>query len=188
MNEIKSVLSILNEEKNKLKKRGELYDPGLPVGSMLEVPSALFILPKLLQYSDFVTIGMNDFTQYILAADRNNPKVSTLYSPVEPSVLIAVQQAVQTCRRADTPVNICGEAVSHPEYLRLLLAMEPDEVNMYPQAVPLIKESIRHSSVEREKALLSKALSCESSNEIESLMREEIAPETTESAHSSNSR
>ncbi|MDZ7792179.1 MAG: putative PEP-binding protein [Spirochaetia bacterium] len=170
VNEIKSVLSILNEEKNTLKKRGESYDPGLPIGIMLEVPSALFILPKLLQYIDFVTIGINDFTQYILAADRNNPKVSALYSPVEPSVLIAVQQAVQTCRRAGTAVNICGEAVSHPEYLRFLLAMEPDEVNMYPQAVPLIKESIRHSSVEREKALLSKALSCEGSNEIETLI------------------
>ncbi len=188
VSEMKSVLRILNEEKEKLSTQGIAYNPDLPVGIMLEVPAAVFILPKLLRYIDFVTIGMNDLTQYILAADRNNPLVSSLYSPVEPSVLSAVQQAVQTCRRARIPVSICGEAVSHTEYLRLLLAMEPDEVNVYPQAVPMIKESIRYSSVEQEKILFARAVSCESSTEIETLIRDEIPSYAAEYGHSSNSR
>lgn len=170
VNELKTVLRIIDEEKETLGRQAKSFDPELEVGIMVEVPSALFVLPKLLKHVDFVSIGLNDLTQYILAADRNNPSVSDLYNPGDPSVLIAVRQIVRASRGSRRPVNVCGESVSHPEYLRLLLALEPDEVNVYPQAVPLIKETIRLSSIDRSKALLDQAIACETASEVEALI------------------
>ncbi len=168
--EIKTILDIVQEEKRTLQCRGQDFDPNLPVGIMLEVPAAVFVLPNLLRYIDFVSVGTNDLTQYVLAADRNNQKVASLYNPLHPSVLAIIRQAVSTCRQAGCPVSICGEAASHPKCARLFLAMEPDELSLNPAAVPLIKNLVRQIDVSKEKELLSQVLELEDTEDVSSFM------------------
>ncbi len=168
--EIKAILDIVQEEKKALKEQGLEFDPEIPVGIMVEVPAAVFILPNLLRYIDFVSIGTNDLTQYILAVDRNNQKVAPLYNPLHPSVLAIIKQVVGTCRQNGCPVSICGEAASRPKCSRLLLAMEPNELSVNPAAVPLIKNLIRQTNVSKEKELLEQALKLEDAEDISSFM------------------
>jgi phosphotransferase system enzyme I (PtsP) len=169
VDEIKAVSKIIEEEKSSLKRRGKEHDPDIPLGIMLEVPSTLFTLPQLLRYVDFISIGMNDLTQYMLAADRNNKDVASVYNPLHPAVLHAVRDAVETCRQFECPVSICGEAVSYPEPAGLLLATKPDALSVTPAAVPEIKEGILESHIGKQQQILEKALRCEDAGEVSAL-------------------
>lgn len=170
VSEIKAFWNIIQEEKKRLKYRGVHFNPDIPVGIMVEVPAAVFILHKLLHYIDFVSIGTNDLTQYILAVDRNNQKVAPLYNPLHPSVLAITKQVVTTCKERGCPVSICGEAASRPKCARLLLAMEPNELSMNPAAIPLIKDLIRNTDISKERQLLDQALEFEDAEDISSFM------------------
>jgi len=117
--EVRSITSLLDEEKNLLEKRGSSFDTTINIGIMVEVPGTVKILDRLLHYVDFVSIGTNDLIQYTLAVDRNNQKVAELYDPLHPAVISTILDVVSICKKNNKEVSICGEAASNPRLLLL---------------------------------------------------------------------
>jgi phosphotransferase system enzyme I (PtsP) len=159
--EIRRIREILASEKAGLAGRGEKYDEDLRVGIMVEVPGAIGILDRLLQYVDFVSIGTNDLVQYLLAVDRNNKKVAGLYNVLHPSVISAVLEIVTICNRKNVPVSICGEAASRPECLLLFIGMGAARFSMNASAIPAAKAFIRSIPQADARRILDKALGLE---------------------------
>jgi len=100
------------------------------IGAMIEVPSAVYQIEDICKLVDFVSIGTNDLTQYLLAVDRNNENVADLYSSLHPAVLKAMQQIVQGAARSNTPVSVCGELAGDPLGVMALLGMGIDTLSM----------------------------------------------------------
>ena len=113
------------------------------VGAMIEVPSAIYQIDEICQLVDFVSIGTNDLTQYLLAVDRNNESVSGLFSAIHPSVLRAMQQVVNGAERNNTPVSVCGELAGDPIGVMILLGMGIDSLSMSVGSLLRAKKVIR---------------------------------------------
>lgn len=114
-----------------------------PVGVMIEVPSAVYQVRELARHIDFVSIGTNDLTQYLLAVDRNNPNVARLYDSLHPAVLRVLRAVARVARRYDKPVSVCGEMAGDPAAMILLLGMDIDTFSMSAGSLPRIKWAIR---------------------------------------------
>lgn len=168
--EVRRIVGIVDEEKSRLESAGLAFEPGIPLGIMVEVPAAVKILPQLLRYIDFVSIGTNDLTQYVLAVDRNNEKLSSLYNPLHPAVIATVREAVSVCRKLGKPVSICGEASAVPSSIILYLGMGLDRMSMNPAAVPLIKQLIRSLTLREAKSALSAVMKMEDAAPISSYL------------------
>jgi phosphotransferase system enzyme I (PtsP) len=164
--EVRSIVRIVDEEKASLQTAGVTFDPAIALGIMVEVPAAVRILHHLLRYVDFVSIGTNDLTQYTLAADRNNEKLSGLYNPLHPAVIATIRDVVSVCRKLGKPVSICGEAGSTPSCTILFLGMGLDRLSMNPAAVPLIKQLIRSLTLREAKAALAAVMKMEDAAQI----------------------
>jgi phosphotransferase system enzyme I (PtsP) len=168
--EVRSITSLLDEEKNLLEKRGAPFDTTINIGIMVEVPGAVKILDRLLHYIDFVSIGTNDLIQYTLAVDRNNQKVAELYDPLHPAVISTILDVVSICKKNNKEVSICGEAASNPRCAYLFTAFETDKLSMNPASVPVIKDLIRKVRLTDTKKALSHVLLMEDSREITSYL------------------
>lgn len=168
--EVRSITSLLDEEKNLLEKRGAPFDTTINIGIMVEVPGAVKILDRLLHYVDFVSIGTNDLIQYTLAVDRNNQKVASLYDPLHPAVISTILDVVSICKRNNKEVSICGEAASNPRCAYLFTAIETDKLSMNPASIPVIKDLIRKVRLTDTKKALNRVLLMEDSREITSYL------------------
>ncbi len=156
--EVHAIKHIVKDEKSKLAAAGQPFDANMAIGIMVEVPAAVRILRHLLRHVDFVSIGTNDLTQYILAVDRNNEKVSAIYNPLHPAVIDTIREAATVCRRMGTPLSICGESASNPQCVVLYLAMGITRLSLNPSSVPLIKHLIATLSMaEAQSALMAVA-------------------------------
>jgi phosphoenolpyruvate-protein kinase (PTS system EI component) len=164
--EVRSITSLLNEEKNLLEKRGAPFDTTINIGIMVEVPGAVKILDRLLHYVDYVSIGTNDLIQYTLAVDRNNQKVAELYDPLHPAVISTILDVVSICKKNNKEVSICGEATSNPRCAYLFTAFETDKLSMNPASIPVIKDLIRKVRLTDTKKALNRVLLMEDSREI----------------------
>lgn len=119
------------------------------VGLMLEVPSLLWQLPALLPKVDFVSVGSNDLTQYLYAADRGNPMISRRYDPLSPALLTLLRELALRCREADVPVGLCGEMAARPLEAMALVGLGFRSLSMSPAAVGPVKMMIRSLDVGR---------------------------------------
>ncbi|CAM3010339.1 phosphoenolpyruvate--protein phosphotransferase [Vibrio rarus] len=128
------------------------------VGIMLEVPSMIYLLPVIADRIDFVSVGTNDLTQYLLAVDRNNSQVSELYEVVHPSVLLALKQIQGACEHANIPVSVCGELAGDPIGVLLLLGLGFTQLSMNSANVANIKYVIRQSNLKELEELASQAI------------------------------
>ncbi len=129
-----------------------------PIGIMIEVPSMLYLLPLIADKIDFVSVGTNDLTQYLLAVDRNNSRVADVYESMHPSVVMALNQIHQTCDQFDIPVCVCGELAGDPIGALLLLGLGYDTLSMNTSNVAKVKYLVRHSKMSDLKELADKAL------------------------------
>lgn len=137
----------------------ELQEEGLdvrmpPIGVMIELPAAVYLTRALCQIVDFVSVGSNDLTQYLLAVDRNNPRVADLYSAFHPAVLNALQHVVTAAHAENRPVSICGEMAGDPGAAILLMAMGFDTLSMNASTLLKVKAVIRAMTLSSAKTLL----------------------------------
>jgi phosphotransferase system enzyme I (PtsP) len=153
------------EEAQQLIRRGfdELVEEGLsikmpPVGVMIEVPAAVYQAREIAARSDFLSVGSNDLTQYLLAVDRNNAQVASLFTSYHPAVLQALIIIVDSAHRENTPVSICGEMAGEPGSAILLMAMGFDVLSMNSTNLPKIKSIIRSITLVQAQQLLAEVL------------------------------
>lgn len=124
------------------------------IGVMIEVPAAVYQVREFCQQVDFISVGSNDLTQYLLAVDRNNRRVANLYQSYHPSVLRALQEIVSQAKAADTPVSICGEMAGDPRSALLLMAMGYKTLSMSASSLLRVKWVLRKISHSRSKEML----------------------------------
>lgn len=140
--EVEAVLDIIAQLKADLDREGLVYDAGLPVGAMVEVPAAALAARSLARRMDFLSIGTNDLVQYTLAIDRLDDSVNYLFDPTHPAILRLVRMTIEAGRALDTPVAMCGEMAGDPRFTRLLLGIGLREFSMQPGALLDIKEIV----------------------------------------------
>jgi phosphotransferase system enzyme I (PtsI) len=155
--EIYQAKGLVRRARRQLREQGHAF-ADVPVGMMLEVPAAAISIHTMLDMVDFVSIGSNDLVQYLMAADRDNPKVSHLCQPLAPPVLRVLQTVIQTCTQARKPLTLCGEMAGLPGAFALLVGMGLRSLSMSPAFVPYIKEFARHLSLREAEELLLHAL------------------------------
>jgi phosphotransferase system enzyme I (PtsP) len=149
--------------------REEGYDIHMPkVGVMIEVPAAVYQIRELADRVDFLSVGSNDLTQYLLAVDRNNPRVAQLYHSYHPAVLQALVRIAQDAHMAGKPLGICGELAGDPGGAVLLMAMGYDSLSMNAASLPKVKSVIRSVSHDWAVKLLKDVLLLDSPHVIKS--------------------
>jgi phosphotransferase system enzyme I (PtsI)/phosphotransferase system enzyme I (PtsP) len=144
------------------------------VGIMLEVPSLISQMDFLSDRVDFISIGSNDLTQYLLAVDRNNERVASLFNHVHPAVIHEVYRIVRKSKSLGIKIGVCGEMASHPLAVILLLGMDVDSLSMSAFQLPKIKCLIRALSQERAEMILQRALRKSSAAAIHELLLQEL--------------
>lgn len=140
------------------------------IGIMIEVPSMLYLLPLIASKVDFVSVGTNDLTQYLLAVDRNNSRVASVYESMHPAVIMALKQIFDTCEQHSLPVCICGELAGDPIGALLLVGLGYRSLSMNTSNVARIKYLVRQSTQEDLQKLAQNALTQPYGSAIYSMM------------------
>jgi phosphotransferase system enzyme I (PtsI) len=153
--EIRMVHMLLDESREELTDRGQAFDPGMPVGGMIEVPAAAMSIADLGRYLDFISVGTNDLLQYMLAADRVDEQVAHLYDFQHPGVVRLLRFIFREARELEIPTTVCGEIAGDWHYTRLLLALGLQEFSMHPGRLLEVKKVVRETDIPRAKAALS---------------------------------
>lgn len=159
LEEVESTRELIKKAKDNLRSRGIPFDEDIPVGMMIETPAAILCGKDFAKQMDFFSIGTNDLTQYILAVDRGNKKIKTLYNTFHPAVLRAIAQIINIGHLAGIEVGMCGEFASNPAAAQLLLGLGLDEFSMSATDTPRIKNMLRHANFEKAQTKASKILS-----------------------------
>jgi phosphotransferase system enzyme I (PtsP) len=144
------------------------------VGVMVEVPAAVYQAKAIIQRVDFLSVGSNDLTQYMLAVDRNNAQVAGLYQHYHPAVLRALKEVVDATKAAKKPVSICGEMAGNPGAAILLMAMGYDVLSMSATSLPIIKWALRSVTLEDARRMLRKVLKMDNAWVIRNYMDEQL--------------
>ncbi len=155
---------------------GEVRDEGTdvplpPVGVMIEIPAAVYQTRELARQVDFISVGSNDLTQYLLAVDRNNPRVADLYDFLHPAVLQALRKVVEDAHAEGKPVSICGEMAGDPAAAVLLMAMGFDSLSMNATNLPKVKWLLRQISLGKAKELLAQLMTIDNPQVIHSTLQ-----------------
>lgn len=169
--EVKKINTYLEDFKKDLKEEGIGYDENIDVGIMVETPASAIIAQDLIKYVDYFSIGTNDLTQYVLAADRGNEKVSDLYNTYNPAVLRAIKMVIDASHEAGKWTGMCGGFAGDTKATKLLLGMGLDEFSAPASSIPKIKEIIKTTSFEDAKAYAEEILNLETTAEIEERLR-----------------
>ncbi len=144
------------------------------VGVMIEVPGIIFQLEDLADKVDFFSVGSNDLTQYLLAVDRNNSRVASLYDFYHPAVLRALHHIAQKSQHRDVPLSICGELANEPTGALLLIAMGYQNLSMSAHSLAKVKWVIRHVDYQQLKQILVRVLSFTNTSDVHSYMHEQL--------------
>lgn len=171
--ELRQCKMILAEVKEDLEEEGLPFNKKLPVGTMIEVPSAAIMAEELAREVNFFSIGTNDLIQYTLAADRTNEAVASLYSPGDPAVLRLVDRVIQAALAQPIEVSVCGEMSGEPVYTMLLLGLGLRQLSVTPQNIPEIKKIIRSVSIDESKVVAREAMRLETARDVNNYLREQ---------------
>jgi phosphoenolpyruvate-protein kinase (PTS system EI component) len=173
LEELRKLRTMVTRAQTQLRKERKAFGK-VDFGMMVEVPAAAVMMDRLLGAVDYVSIGSNDLVQYLMAADRDNPKVSHLCQPLSPAVLRVLESVIRICRIANRPVTLCGEMAGQPAAFTLLLGMGLRRFSMSPAFIPSIKELASHLTIERSQAILKKALKETTTKKINRLLNEQL--------------
>ena len=178
--EVRRAKALFEEAKSEL--RGVFpFDEALPVGIMIEIPSAVIIADLLAAEVDFFSVGTNDLIQYTLAIDRTNEHLSSLYEPLHPAVLRSLKMVVDAAHKAGIEACICGEMAGEPEYLPVLLGLGFDELSMNAVSIPRVKKVLRRCTMEGAVQVARKVLGFATAAEAEAYLKGEISARFSDS-------
>ena len=153
-----------------LRQEGKPVGESVRVGMMIETPASVVMAEEFAAHVDFFSIGTNDLTQYVLAADRGNKKVSALYDPFDPAVLRSISRVIDAGHRANIPVGMCGELAGNPQAFELLLGMGLDEFSMSAGSIPGIKAQLRQSRCDDAGEVARRLLACGARSQVRELL------------------
>ncbi|MBM4068405.1 MAG: phosphoenolpyruvate--protein phosphotransferase [Planctomycetes bacterium] len=165
LEEVRRVKRLVAATRDALTRQGVRF-ADVPLGIMLEVPAAAFCIEALLPEVDFVSIGSNDLIQYMMAADRDNPRVAHLCEPFSPAIMKLLRHVIRACGRSDKPVTLCGEMAGRPRCFLPLFGMGLRRFSMSPGFVPTLKEMARSTSVPLAGRIARRVLSLRTSRQI----------------------
>ena len=171
--ELRQAKMILNDVMEDLDDEGVPYAHKIPVGIMVEVPSAALQANILASEVDFFSIGTNDLIQYTLAVDRGNERIASLYSAAHPAVIQLIREVVRVAKRTRTPVSLCGEMGGEPEYVMLLLGLGLTSLSITPPAIPEVKRIIRSVTINQCKRVARRVASFDADREVLNYLRDE---------------
>ncbi len=158
--------AVLEECRQELQAKGVPFDVDMPVGAMIEIPSAAATADLLAKHCAFFSIGTNDLIQYMLAIDRVNERIAHLYEPTHPAIVRTLQKIVEEAHQRKLRVSVCGEMAGDPVFAPLLLGLGVDCLSMSPAWLPAVKYLIRATTMSDARALAAEALALESASEI----------------------
>lgn len=172
--ELRQAKMVLADVMDDLAEEGVPFNRDLPVGMMVEVPSAVLMIDQFVEEVDFLSIGTNDLTQYTLAADRSNKDVAGLYSSADPAVLRLIRMAIYAANSAEIPINVCGQMSGNVIYTMLLLGLGLRRFSVTPSSIPEIKKVCRTVTIEQCQTVADKVMTIENARDIKSYLREEL--------------
>ena len=176
--EIRKLRSMVRRAYKTLNAQG-IKTKEVPIGMMLEVPAAAVSISTMIDLVDFVSIGSNDLVQYLMAADRDNPKVAHLCQPLAPPVLIVLKNVIEVCNAANVPITVCGEMAGKPRAFVLLLGMGLRRFSMSPAFVPSIKQLASQISIEEAERIVASVMKFKTTAQVKKFMTrviEQTAP------------
>ena len=171
LSEVRRAKKILDQAKHQLRKEGVPFDARLKVGVMIEVPSAAVIAEDLAEEVDFLSIGTNDLIQYVLAVDRGNDVVSSLYQEFNPAVIRFLRRIIDRGKEKGVWVGMCGEMAGDPLATILLLGLGLDEFSVVPNMLPEIKKIIRSVKYSEAQKIARQVLALKTEVEIKDLLK-----------------
>jgi phosphotransferase system enzyme I (PtsI) len=174
--ELTSAIALCREVTDELSRTGVEFDRELPVGMMVETPSAVWVADLMAREAQFLSIGTNDLIQYTLAMDRDNQQLGDLYQPLHPSVLRSIRHTVEGARSAGRWTGVCGEMAGDPRQAVLLVGLGVDELSVPSIDLPRVKAAIRSVTREQAGAIACAALGLPSATAIEEHLRENLDP------------
>jgi phosphoenolpyruvate-protein phosphotransferase (PTS system enzyme I) len=171
--ELRQSKMVLKDVMEELDEENIPYNPYLPVGMMIEVPSAALMASTYAKECDFFSIGTNDLIQYTLAVDRGNQRVAGLYTGAHPAVLSLIRNVIRVGNRANISVSLCGELGADIEYAILLVGMGLRVLSITPHSIPEVKKVIRSIDLNEAQKVARRVMSFEHSQQILSYLRDE---------------
>ncbi|HKY34018.1 MAG TPA: phosphoenolpyruvate--protein phosphotransferase [Candidatus Polarisedimenticolia bacterium] len=174
--EFRMARAVLSEAMEELASEGIPFKADIPVGLMIEVPSAAAVADLLAREADFFSIGTNDLIQYTLAIDRSNESVNYLYRPMHPAILRTIKFTVDAGRAAGIPVAMCGEMASDPLIVPILLGLGLSELSMDAVYIPSVKAAIRALSLVEAEAMAREVLKLPTATDVEQYAALTILP------------
>jgi phosphotransferase system enzyme I (PtsI) len=166
MDEVRKAKALLEEVKEELKKKDIFFDEEIETGIMVEVPAAMMIADVLAKEVDFFSIGTNDLIQYLIAVDRSNGMISSMFQEFHPAVIRSLKMIIDTAHRNHIKVSICGEMASIPLAAVVLVGLGVDELSVVPSVYPKIKQIIRKMKYSDAKKLTENILKLSTEKEI----------------------
>lgn len=173
VHELIEAKAVMKEAMQELKMEGKPFAKKVPLGCMIEIPSAAMTIDLIAKECDFLSIGTNDLTQYTLAVDRMNQKASATYSSTHPGVVRLMKLVVDEAIKNKVDVSVCGEMASDPCIIPLLLGLGLTQLSVAYRYLPIIRHVVRSSSLKESRELAQRALALSTAHEIYDLLLNE---------------
>lgn len=172
LDEVRWVKNVIAEEQKKCAAEKIKFDPAMPVGAMIEVPSAAFAMEALCREFDFFSIGSNDLLQYFMAADRMNPRLGALYDPLQPAFLFLLKQIADAARTHRKPVSLCGEMGGQAHLAPLLAGLGLDKISAAAPAIAGLKAELAVCDLADCRELAAESLRCATAGEVSACLKQ----------------
>lgn len=170
--ELRRVKAMIEEVRADLALRGIAFRKDIPLGSMIEVPSAVVVADLLAGECDFFSIGTNDLIQYSLAVDRVNEKIAHLYEPAHPAIIRMLRDTIRAAKAAGISCSLCGEMAGDPLFTELLIGLGIDSLSMSSVAIPAVHAEIANTNLATAKRLANRVLSAPTTTDVRQMLEE----------------
>jgi phosphotransferase system enzyme I (PtsI) len=170
LEELLFVNKLVKETRSNLRREGIAFGEDVKTGVMVEVPAAAVCIDAILRETDFISIGSNDLIQYLVAADRDNPKVAHLCEALAPAIFRVLRMVLDACQRTGTPVTLCGEMAGQPRSVLVLFGMGLRRFSMSPAFIPTVKELLASVTTAQAERFSHHVLQLNTSDEIRSYL------------------